>query len=499
MTKANYQGFVQQLQKVFDVQASIALLNWDQETYMPKGGAAQRSRQISTLSAYAHELFTDPAFKSSVRTLNDNLDSLNTSERVNIKETYKQIARAEKLDAAFVSKRSECISATYQSWIKARAEKNYSIYEQQLQQLIELKKEEADRIGYTGHPYNALLEEFEPGMDCKQLDRIFQGVKDHLNPLLKQILAKSAPDDRFMRRNFDKDKQWDFGIDLLKGMGYDFDRGRQDLSIHPFTTGFGADDIRVTTRVNEHNLASMVWSCIHEGGHALYEQGLPSSDYGLPTGKYISLGIHESQSRLWENHVGRSSAYWNHNFKLAQSYFPEQLHDVGAHDFYAACNKIEASPIRTEADELTYHFHVMIRYEIEKELITGNLSTKDAEAYWNEAYKTYLGLNISDPNQGILQDIHWSLGSLGYFPTYSIGSFYAAQFYAAAGQAIEDLELQITEGDTSQLLSWLQQRIYEQGMHHSAEELAIAVTGEPLNYDYFKAYTAKKYGALYDL
>ena len=499
MIKDKYQSVKNHLQKIFDVQASIALLNWDQETKMPKGGAQQRARQISTLSGIAHELLTDHAFKSKVRDLNECLDQLNTEESVNINETFKQIERAEKLDTDFVTRRSALVSETYQAWTEARAKKSFSVYQEQLDKLIQLKKEEAERIGYNGHIYDALLEEFEPGMNSAMVDKIFEGVKNHLQPILKKINAQKKPDDSFLFKHFNKDKQWDFGIDLLKNMGYDFNRGRQDISVHPFSTGFGPDDIRVTTRISENNFSSMVWSCIHEGGHALYEQGMLSQNYGLPMGSYISLGIHESQSRLWENHVGRSKAYWKFHYPKVKNVFPEQFDGVSLNDFYAAANRIAPSPIRTEADELHYHFHVLIRFEIEKALLEGSLKTADAESYWNEKYKEYLGLDITDPNSGILQDIHWSLGSFGYFPTYSIGSFYAAQFHAQATKEVDNLEEQTTTGDHSKLLTWLQGKIYKHGKRTSAEGLCKELTGEGLNYKYFEAYVQKKYGELYEL
>lgn len=499
MNNNYYQEVKDHLQKIFDIEASIALLNWDQETYMPKGGAAQRSRQISTLSTLAHELTTDKAFIDKVTHLYNELDKLNPEEATNIRETYRQINRASKLDSDFVKKRSECISKTYQIWIASRESKDTAPYIEQLKELVSIKQEEAERIGYEGHIYNALLEEFEPGMRCEELDTIFEGVKSHLKPLLQNIKAKSAPKDDFMYAFYDKDKQWDYGIELLKNMGYDFNRGRQDLSVHPFSTGFGSDDIRVTTRVNEHNFASMIWSCIHEGGHALYEQGMLSENYGLPMGRYISLGIHESQSRLWENHVARSKSYWTYHYPETQKLFEENLSGVSMDDFYAAANKISATPIRTEADELHYHFHVLIRYEIEKDLMDGSLPVDQAEERWNALYKEYLGLDITDPNEGILQDIHWSLGSIGYFPTYSIGSFYAAQFYQKAKEEIPGMEAQIEQGDSSALLSWLNKNIHEKGMLHGAKQLCEKLTGETLSYDYFKDYVEEKYGALYQL
>src|ERR1700677_4001078 len=302
-----------------------------------------------------------------------------------------------------------------------------------------------------------------------------------------------------MYLHYPKDKQWDFGIDLLKQMHYDFAAGRQDISAHPFTTSFNPKDVRVTTRIAEDYLKSMIWSCIHEGGHGLYEQGLPDSEYGLPSGEAVSLGIHESQSRLWENMVGRGLPYWKANMKTLHKYFPENLHQIGPEHFYKAANIVTPSFIRTEADELTYHFHILIRYEIEKALMEGKLQVKDLPAYWNARYKEYLGIKVPNDAEGVLQDIHWSHGSIGYFPTYSLGSFYAAQFYATAKKEIKGLENKIENSNMLPLLEWLREKIHKHGKYYSAEELCKKVTGEKLNFNYFMDYAKDKYSALYNI
>jgi carboxypeptidase Taq len=300
-----------------------------------------------------------------------------------------------------------------------------------------------------------------------------------------------------MYLRYDKDQQWAFGLELLRQMGYDFEAGRQDVSSHPFTTNFSSQDVRVTTRTAEDNLNEMIWSCIHEGGHALYEQGLPDSEYGLPSGEYVSLGIHESQSRLWENNVGRSLPYWKCNLPRLKELFPENLKHVSPDDFYKAMNKVQPSLIRTNADELTYHFHILIRFEIEKALIEGTVEVNDLPALWNAKYKEYLGLDVPSDSKGVLQDIHWSHGSFGYFPTYSLGSFYAAQFYAFAARQIPELEAEIEKGNLKPLLDWLRTHIHAEGKMYSAENLCIKITGEKLSFKYFMEYARKKYSGLY--
>src|SRR4030095_8675362 len=259
-------------------------------------------------------------------------------------------------------------------------------------------------------------------MTTKQLVSLFSDVRKQLVPYVQSIFNKPVIDDDFTRLQYNKQKQWDFVIELLKQMGFDFSAGRQDISSHPFTTNFNSRDVRVTTRINENDLCEMIWSCIHEGGHALYEQGLPFEDYALPSGEFLSLGIHESQSRLWENNVGRSKAYWKKNYPILQGVFPEQLRNISGDHFYKAINKVEPSLIRTNADELTYHFHVMIRFEIEVALFEGKVSVEELPGLWNSKYKEYLGIDVPDDTRGVLQDVHWSHGSFGYFPTYSIGS-----------------------------------------------------------------------------
>ena len=286
-------------------------------------------------------------------------------------------------------------------------------------------------------------------------------------------------------------------MDLIKQLGFDFDGGRQDIAEHPFTTNFSSQDVRLTTRIDENDFSNMTWSCIHECGHGLYEQGLPATGYGLPLGEYTSLSIHESQSRLWENNVGRSLDCWRYFFPKAQACFPQSLGDISLPDFYKGINKVQPSFIRTEADELTYHFHVQVRYELEKKLIEGSLQAKDIPAWWNEHYHQLLGVVVPDDRQGCLQDVHWSHGSFGYFPTYSLGSLYAAQFFAFAQKNIPDLTMHITNGEYKPLLNWLRTCIHVHGRKFTSEELCNRITGEGLNIDFFMQYASNKYKEIY--
>ncbi|MEX0635120.1 MAG: carboxypeptidase M32, partial [Ferruginibacter sp.] len=308
---------------------------------------------------------------------------------------------------------------------------------------------------------------------------------------------KQKPSNGCLHQSFNKEVQWKLGLEMLKKLHFDFEAGRQDISEHPFTINFNSQDVRVTTRVVEHDFANMLWSCIHEGGHALYEQGLPSNEYGMPLGEYCSLSIHESQSRLWENCVGRSLPFWQGQYQMVQEYFPSQFSGIAVEDFYKAINKVQPSLIRTEADELTYHFHVMIRYEIEKRLIGGEISAKDIPALWNELYQQNLSVTVPDDKSGCLQDVHWSHGSFGYFATYSIGSLYAAQLYAAIVSENPSIYEEMSKGDTRNVWAWLQQHIYPFGRYYNSEELCVKATGTTLSSSFFIKYAIQKYKGIY--
>ncbi len=495
---ANYQHYHQHLKKVSDIGFAAGVLQWDQETYMPAKGAALRAQQLATLAGLAHEHFTDEKLGKLLDELIKDT-SLSEKEQKNIQQSHKDYYKQKKYSTEFVEEMSRTVSETFQAWHQAKSNNDFKSYTPFLDKLLTLKKKECELLGYEQHPYDAMLDQYEPGAKSADLKILFNDVKANLVEFVKQIAQKPQNADAFMFAEYDEQKQWDFSLDLLKQMGYDFEAGRQDKSSHPFTTHFNAHDVRVTTRVNKNDLNEIIWSTIHEGGHALYEQGLPIAEYGLPSGEYISLGIHESQSRLWENNVGRSLAYWEYNFPKLQEVFPQNLGDKTALDFYKAMNIVKPSFIRTSADELTYHFHILIRFEIEMALFEGNLAVKDLPDFWNAKYKEYLGIDVPNNTKGVLQDVHWSHGSFGYFPTYSLGSFYAAQFMHTASQQISNLEEKIKTGDLMPLLEWLRTNVHQYGKQYLAEELCRKISGEKLNFDYFMNYAKKKYSFIYNL
>src|SRR5450432_204372 len=492
-----YETYREHMRKLADVKAALALMQWDQETYLPPKGAGFRARQVATLSEMAHGLATDGKLGSLLESL-ENAPGFDETEKKNISLNREDFEKQKKYPPASVRKMSETISKSFNAWNLAKKENRFSLFEKDLAELVTLKREETEILGYADHPYDALMDEFEKGCTVKQVDKLFGDMRPKLQGILEKILKRKPPEDSFLFKSFDKKKQWDFGLQVIAELGFDFEAGRQDLSSHPFSTSFNVYDVRITTRIDEFDFSSMLFSCVHETGHALYEQGLSESAYGIPSGEFASLGIHESQSRLWENHLGRSRAFWKFHFPMVQEKFPDAFADVPEEDFYKAVNKIKPSLIRTESDELTYHFHVMIRYEIEKMLISGDLKTGDIPACWNEQYKKYLGVEVTDDQQGCLQDVHWSHGSFGYFPTYSLGSFYAAQFFASALKSDPLIRKKMETGDTAGLLLWLRQRIHASGRIFDSEEICKKATGEGLNVQYFLDYLLDKYGKIYE-
>lgn len=498
MDNRSYAAYREKMQQVADFRYSAAVLQWDQETYMPVKGEAARARQIASLSEEAHRRFTSEDLGSLLRDLASG-DGLTIPERRNVVLSLEDHERDKKLSSDFVRRESEVVSKAFQCWISARKANDFTVLAPVLDQLVQLKREEAGYKGYSRHPYDALLNDYERGATVEWLDGIFGRFIPPLRELLDRVARAPQVSAAFLKGEFPRREQWSFGMELLRNMGLDFEAARQDLSEHPFTTNFSASDVRITTRISETDFGSMTWSCIHEGGHALYEQGLPGSEYGLPLGEPCSLSIHESQSRLWENNAGRDLPFWEGQWPLLLRHLPRPFAGVTPGDFYKGINRVAPSLIRTEADELTYHFHIVIRYELEKNLLDGSLSAKDIPAYWNEAYKKYLNIAVPDDRNGCLQDVHWSHGSFGYFPTYTLGSLYAAQLFAACSRDLPGLENDLRQGNTGSLLGWLREKIHRHGRFYKSEELCRQATGGALEPGIFLDYARIKYGRIYGI
>ncbi|HTL83082.1 MAG TPA: carboxypeptidase M32 [Bacteroidia bacterium] len=493
-----YDQYIETLRRIADINFTSAVLGWDQETYMPEGSAATRAQQLSTLAGLSHQMSTTDELGKLLEELNKD-NSLDEAQKANVKQTLKDYTKAKKYTTAFVEEMSKTISESFSAWQSAKAKNDFSLFAPKLKKLVELKRKECELLGYKEHPYDALLDLHEPGLTTKDVEKLFVDVRGQLVPFVKLIAAKPGNSNEILHIHYPKDKQWEFSIHLLKQMGFDFNIGRQDISVHPFTTSFSSQDVRVTTRIDENNLSDCVTGTIHEGGHALYEQGLPVSSYGLPSGEAVSLGIHESQSRLWENNVGRSLEFWKGQFAELQKYFPQQLKNKTTKDLFTALNVVKPNLIRINADELTYHSHIMIRFEVERAIFSNELEVENIPAFWNKKYKDYLGLDVPSDSEGCMQDVHWSHGSFGYFPTYSLGSFYAAQFFAKAKKDIPELEKEIENGNFSSLLKWLRENIHQYGKRFGAKDLCKRVTGEELNFSHFMDYAKEKYGMLYGI
>lgn len=483
---------------IADVRNANGVLQWDQETFMPPKGAMFRGQQISTLSEISHRLFSEEELGGILQDLKGCQD-LTSEEKRNVELTYEDFVKNKKYTSSFVRALSEQINKTFHAWIESRKQNSFSFYEKDLGELIRLKREETEILGYAHHPYNALLNDYEKGCTVELLDHTFSNLLPTLKEITEKIASKPQVDDAFLYQHFPKNEQWEWSLKLIRSLGFDESSGRQDISEHPFSTSFNRNDVRITTRIDENDFGNMTWSCIHETGHALYEQGLPEEQYGLPLGEPCSYSLHESQSRLWENNAGRSKEFWEHYYPLLKQHFPNQLKNTGLEQFYHGINKVNPSLIRTEADEITYHFHVFIRYELEKKLLDKSLDAREIPGYWNEQYKKLLGVDVPDDKKGCLQDVHWSHGSFGYFPTYSLGSFYAAQFFFKACQDLNSLKTSISRGDTNTLLAWLRERIHKRGRFFTSEELCKDITGSTLEVKYFVNYLLDKYVSIYNL
>ncbi len=498
--KTRYEQYTKELRQIADYNAAVALLHWDSEVNAPSKGAQFRSQQIATIAAATHDLSTSDQLGQLLEDLYAVRTQLSEQEARNVSISLDDYHKATKLPTEFVRQFAKARADAYQAWVKARQANDFQLFAPALAALVELQRQKTKLVGFKDHPYNALLDEYEQSATVAQLDPLFVQVRSELSQFARKLREEGkATDDAFLKQNFPKQAQWDFGVQLLKNMGYDFEAGRQDVSVHPFTVTFSPLDVRVTTRIDENNPLSMIGTCIHEGGHALYEQGLPDEQYGLPLGAAVSLGIHESQSRVWENNVGLSRAYWQYHYPAFQNAFPSQFDGCDVETFYRAINQVAPNFIRVEADELHYHLHILVRYELEKALIEGSLEVADLEKEWNAKYKELLGVEVPDALRGVLQDVHWCEGLMGYFPTYSLGSFYAAQFFRKACEEHPTLEQEIAAGDSSKFLDWTRKNLHQYGRAYSPQELCQRATGEPLNVQYFLDYIRAKYSEIYSL
>lgn len=488
------------LAQVSNVQRASAVLSWDQQTFMPPLGAAARAEQLTTLDKIAHELYTSDVIGQLLEDLAPEAaqKEYDSDEASLIRVASRDYQRLRRIPSTLVEEISRSSALAIEAWEKAKAHSNFKTFQPHLEKIVDLEIELANRIGFKERIYDALLDQYEPGMTTGQVQAIFDEIKPELIGLVQAIRARlNAVDDSCLHREYDPQRQWDFGIEVIRRLGFDFRGGREDRSVHPFTTVFGAGDVRLTTRVDPRFLSSALFGSLHECGHALYDQGFRPELELTPLADGASFGVHESQSRLWENLVGRSQEFCKYFFPRMRQVFPEQLSDQDVESFYRAVNKVEPSLIRMDADEVTYNLHIMLRFEIENMLVEEKLRVADVPEVWNAKTKEYLGLVPPNDADGVLQDIHWSLASLGYFPTYSLGNLFSVQLFDRAKQDVPDVMHQIERGEFAGLLGWLRENVHKHGRKFTMEELAVRCTGEPLQSRSYLRYLKDKYGEIY--
>lgn len=506
----SYTEFLEQMGVVNDLLCSASLLSWDARTMMPAGAVEVRGRQIATLMTLARTtLLADETLRRLERAQASTRDLPESSpERRALAQTRYAIELHRRIPEALQAERVALREVSRAAWVKARAEDRFEDFAPYLEKVVGLARQLADAIGYEEHPYDALLSLFEPGETVTTLDRLFVRLRKALLPMLRAIEKQPPIRWDFLHRDYPIEPQRQFGLKMAQVFGYDLNHGRLDSTVHPFEISFTREDVRITTRYHSNYLPASLFGTLHETGHALYEQDVDPAYTRTPLatdlpGMYavggVSFGAHESQSRLWENHIGRSRAFWDLHYPELREMFPEQLGDIEAGDFHRAVNRVQPGLIRVEADELTYDFHIMLRTEIERDLIAGTLAVRELPERWNAAMKADLGLQVPNNRLGVLQDTHWSTGQIGTFCNYTIGNVMAAQLFDAARAQQPGLDDALTAGDYAPLREWLRNAVYQHGRRFSRDELLVQSTGRALDPEPYIAYLTGKYTALYQL
>ena len=490
-------AFEARMNEQSDLGGIMGLLGWDEQTMCPPGGRGARAHHGATLAAIAHQRLVDPAYGEAIEAAAA-LPDVTVAQQARVREARRGRDKATKLPEAFVRAMAQQRSATNQAWEHARDTKRFEDYRPALEQLMRLKVEEADLLKGDGTRYDALLDDFEPGMRLERLEPLLGSLRDRLVPFAQTLLDAPAPDVAVLEQGFDRDRQYAFSLRVLENLGFDFEHGRQDLSTHPFTGGTAPSDVRLTTRVWEDWLPACLYATVHECGHGLYEQGHAKELWRTSVCGAPSLGLHESQSRFYENIIGRSQPFWDHYLPVAREFFPGQLDGVDAMAMQRAVCRVARTPIRVESDEVTYNLHILLRFELEVDLIEERVAVADLPEVWNARMEQYLGYTPTDDVEGVMQDVHWSEGLFGYFPTYTLGNLYSAAIRDAMAQDLQIDDL-VRAGEFAPILAWLRERVHAVGAVPLGEDLMREVTGKPLQIDSFMTYLETKYGALYGL
>lgn len=496
-----YEQLLDHFREIAKLRSTLALLEWDERTMIPAQGGEYRAEQVALLSGLIHRRVTDPQVGQQLEQLSESsfADDPHSPTGATVRELRRNYEKRSKLPQRLVEELSRATSLGQQIWTEARQADDFTAFQPQLETIVRLTREKAEAFGYEDSIYDPLLDDFEPGERTAAVARVLGALREELAPLVAQIVDSGvrAPVE-IVQRQFDIPTQNRLGTEAAELIGFDFQRGRLDTTAHPFCTTLGPSDCRILTRYEADFFNSAFFGTLHEAGHGIYEQGLPAEHFGLPLGDYCSLGIHESQSRLWENLVGRSRAFWQFFYPRTKAAFPS-LADVDVEAFHAAVNHVEPSLIRVEADEATYNLHIIIRFELEQALMNGELTVADLPDAWDAKYESVLGVKSSNRADGVLQDVHWSAGLFGYFATYSLGNLYAAQLFEAAGEALGDLDEQFAAGDFATLRGWLQEKIYDEGSRLPAPDLVQQATGKSLGHEALMRSLRAKYGPLYQL
>jgi carboxypeptidase Taq len=499
-----YAELVRRSKELGVLNSCAAVLAWDQQTYMPAKGAGLRGEQMAFLAALAHQKFTDPKVGELLAAVegSDLVKDAEADAAANARELRRAYDRATKLPQSLVEELARVTTQAQQAWEQAKKANDFPAFKPWLEKVVELKRQEADAVGFKDHRYNALIEEYEPGTTVAELKELFAGLTAKLVPLIRGIAeSKVKPDRSLLERDYPVDRQRIFAEAAAVAFGFDFAAGRLDTTAHPFCSGMGPGDCRITTRYNPRFFSESFFGVLHETGHALYEQNLPADHFGTPVGVACSFGIHESQSRLWENQVGRGRPFWDHFFPRLKQTFPAALAGVSPDAFHLAINDVRPSLIRVEADEATYNLHIALRFEMELALLSGDLTVGDLPGAWNDRFQALFGLSVPDDARGCLQDIHWSFGGIGYFPTYTLGNLYSAQFMSAAKRDLgaESLAEDFRRGEFGRLKDWLVRMIHRHGQRFRAGELCRRATGSSLSPEPFLLYLNEKCGNLYGM
>jgi carboxypeptidase Taq len=500
MAQKVYADLLERIEQVSLLASTEGVLYWDMETGMPDGGAEYRGEQLSLLSGMVHEQFTDPVIAEWLETIeaSDLVSDPLSDEAVNVREIRRQYDREVKLPKELVEEFTRVTAQAHIVWRDARAASDFSMFAPLLGRIVELSREKADAIASGATRYDTLMDAYEPGMTSVEMGKVFENLTKDVKPLIDAVVDSGrTPDRSIMKRDYAPDGQKILSQILAQAVGFDLNEGAIAESTHPFTSGLGRGDTRFTTRYYLNELNVSVFGTLHEAGHGLYDQGLPKDAYGLPCGESVSLGIHESQSRTWENYIGRSQAFWNYALPIARGVFPENLASVSVDDFYWAINDVQPSFIRVEADEATYNMHINLRFELEQKIISGDIEVADIPEAWNTRFTELMGITPESDADGCLQDVHWSGGMFGYFPTYTLGNLYGAQFFEKAREDLGDLDEQFAHGEFAPILGWLRENIHAHGQRYRASELIEHVTGKPLSHAPLVRHLKSKLGGLY--